>query len=142
AYKESPEEHSPAVSFSFLPVIANLVVIILSQFLGALGATPDKLPTRLQTLLQSLTVLSNGFILTALMWGSMLALLIDRRPRMAALCAGACAVFSLFGLIHSVLPSGAVYLPWNAPNHMPLLIAFSYLVLGGIFLSVTIRTRH
>ena len=142
AYRESPEAHSPAVSLSFLPVIANLVIIILSQFLGALGATSDKLPTRLQTLLQTLTVLSNGFILTALMWGSMLALLIDRRPRMAALCAFACAFFTLFGLIHSVWPSGAVYLPWNAPSHMPFLIAFSYLLLGGIFLSVTIRTRH
>jgi len=142
AYRESPEAHAPAVSLSFLPVIANLVIIILAQFLGALGSTPDKLPMRLQTMLQTLTVLSNGFILTALMWGSMLALLIDRRPRMSALCAFVCAFFTLFGLIHSVLPSGAVYLPWNAPNHMPFLIAFSYLLLGGIFLSVTIRTRH
>lgn len=142
AYRESPEAHSPAVSFSFLPVIANLVMIILGQFLGVPGAVPDKLPTRLQTLLQTLTVLSNGFILTAMMWGSMLALLIDRRPRMAALCAFACALFTLFGLIHSVLPSGAVYLPWNVPNHMPFLIAFSYLLLGGVFVSLTIRTRH
>ena len=34
AYKESPPSHSPAVSLSFLPVIASLVMIILGQFLG------------------------------------------------------------------------------------------------------------
>ena len=37
AYSESPPSHSPAVSLSFLPVIASLVLIILGQFLGALN---------------------------------------------------------------------------------------------------------
>jgi AGZA family xanthine/uracil permease-like MFS transporter len=69
AYSESPPSHSPVVSLSFLPVIASLVIIILGQFLGALNLTPDKLPLRLQHLHQTLTMLSNGFILTGLLWG-------------------------------------------------------------------------
>jgi AGZA family xanthine/uracil permease-like MFS transporter len=137
AYREAPQAHSPAVSFSFLPVIANLVIIILGQFLGAAAVTAERLPPHLQTLLQTLTVLSNGFILTALLWGSMLAFLIDRRPRLAALCALTCSLFSLFGIIHSVLPSGAVYLPWAVASPAHYTIALAYAVLCGIFMTLT-----
>jgi len=134
AYRESPDGHSPAVSFSFLPVIANLVMIVLGQFLGALSVAADKLPARLQTLLQTLTVLSNGFILTALLWGSILAFVIDRRPRAAAACCLACAALTLFGLIHSIFPSGEVYLPWTVSSGTHFTIAAGYLFLGGVLL--------
>jgi AGZA family xanthine/uracil permease-like MFS transporter len=137
AYKEAPEAHSPAVSLSFMPVIANLIIIILGQFLGAMAITTDMLPVRLQALHQSLTVLSNGFILTALLWGSMLAFLIDRKPRLAALCTFACAVFSLFGIIHSILPNGEVYLPWAVTSRVHYTIALAYTLLSGIILTLT-----
>ena len=134
AYRESPEAHSPAVSFSFLPVIASLVMIILGQFLGALSISANELPARLQGLLQTLTVLSNGFILSALLWGSILAFIIDRRPRPAAICALACAVLTLFGIIHSLMPSGEVYLPWAVPSGTHFTIAAGYVLLGLILL--------
>jgi AGZA family xanthine/uracil permease-like MFS transporter len=137
AYKESPPEHSEAVSFSFLPVIASLIMIVLGQFLGAAGITPDKLPVRLNVLLQSLTVLSNGFIMTALLWGGMMAYVIDHRPRMAALYALVCAFFSMFGIIHSVLPTGEVYLPWKVASHAHYTLALGYTLLAGIFLILT-----
>ena len=142
AYKEAPEAHSPAVSLSFMPVIANLVIIILGQFLGAMAITPDKLPIRLQVMYQSLTVLSNGFILTALLWGSMLAFLIDRKPRLAALCTFACALFSLFGIIHSVSPAGEVYLPWMVASQAHYTIAFAYVLLSVILLTFTRKTNR
>jgi len=142
AYKEAPEAHSPAVSLSFMPVIANLVIIILGQFLGAMAITPDKLPVRLQVVHQSLTVLSNGFILTALLWGSMLAFLIDRKPRLAALCTFACALFTLFGIIHSVLPTGEVYLPWTVASHAHYMIALAYILLSAILLTFTRKTNR
>ena len=130
AYKESPEAHSPAVSISFLPTVANLVMIILGQYLGAFSAAAEKLPARLQGLLQTLTVLSNGFILTALLWGSMLAFIIDQRPRPAASCALACAALTLFGLIHSIFPSGEVYVPWSVSSGRHYSIAAGYGLLG------------
>ncbi|HVN72926.1 MAG TPA: MFS transporter [Desulfomonilia bacterium] len=136
AYKEAPPEHSEAVSFSFLPVVASLIMIVLGQFLGAAGITSDKLPVRLSTMLQTLTVLSNGFIMTALLWGAMAAFVIDRRPRMAALYALSCAACTLFGIIHSILPTGEVYLPWKAASNLHYTIALSYAVLAGIFLTV------
>jgi len=134
AYKESPAAHSPAVSISFLPTVANLVMIILGQYLGAFSAAAEKLPARLQGLLQTLTVLSNGFILTALLWGSMLAFIIDKRPRPAASCALACAALTLFGLIHSILPSGEVYFPWTVSSGMHYQIAAGYGLLGVVLL--------
>jgi len=142
AYKEAPEAHSPAVSLSFMPVIANLVIIILGQFLGAMAITPDMLPMRLQVMYQSLTVLSNGFILTALLWGSMLAFLIDRKPRLAALCTFACAIFTLFGIVHSVSPTGEVYLPWTVASHAHYTIALAYALLSGILLTFSIKTNR
>ena len=135
AYREAPDAHSPAVSLSFLPVVANLIMIILGQFMDAAGILSEKLPVRLQVMLQTLTVLSNGFILTALLWGSMLAFLIDRRPRLAALCSMLCVVFSLFGVIHSIAPTGAVYLPWLCASHLHYMIAIAYLFLTLIFLT-------
>ena len=133
AYKETPESHSPAVSFSFLPVIANLVIIILTQFLVFAGITPDTFPPRLHILYQSLTVLSNGFIVTAMLWGSIVSLIIDCRPHAAGIYALCCGGLTLFGLIHSVLPTGEIYLPWSAPNNINYLIAVSYALLACVF---------
>ena len=139
AYSESPPAHSSAVSLSFLPVIASLVLIILGQFLGAAGITPDKLPLRLQHLHQTLTMLANGFILTGLLWGSMLAFLIDHRARLAALCAALCGLLTLFGVIHSVMPTGELYLPWRVASSAHYMLALAYLALAGILLILTGR---
>ncbi|MCE5210296.1 MAG: MFS transporter [Deltaproteobacteria bacterium] len=137
AYNNSPPAHSPAVSFSILPVVASMVLIILGQFLGATGVTPDKLPVRLQIMHQTLTMLSNGFIITGLLWGSMLAFLIDHKAKLAALCAAVCAVLTLFGVIHSVMPTGALYLPWRIASRAPYILAAAYMGLSCIFLSLT-----
>lgn len=142
AYREAPEAHSPAVSLSFMPVIANLVMIVLGQFMSAAALSADGLPFRLQALHQSLTVLSNGFILTALLWGSMLAFMIDRRPGLAALCTLTCALFSLFGIIHSVLPTGAVYLPWAVSSHAHYTIALAYFLLSGILMTLSGKSNE
>jgi len=143
AYKDSPPAHSPAVSLSFLPVVASLMLIILGQFMGALNATPDKLPVRLQIMHQTLTMLSNGFILTGLLWGSMLAYLIDNKARLAALYCAVCAVLTLFGIIHSVMPSGELYLPWRVTStHAHYMLAVAYLALSCILLLLTGKANN
>lgn len=60
--------------------------------------------------------LGHGFILTAMLWGSFFALIIDRRLRRAAVFILICAVFTLFGIIHSLAPAGEMYLPTRAPG--------------------------
>ncbi|MEN6622464.1 MAG: MFS transporter [Smithella sp.] len=140
AYEEVPSAHFPAVSFSFLPVVADLIMIILNQFLAGAGMTADKLPAHLQTMLQSLTILSNGFILTAILWGSILAFLIDRKPKQAALCTFSCAVLALFGIIHSIFPNGEVYLPWKLSSNLHYTIALAYVLMAIVFLSIKLNS--
>jgi AGZA family xanthine/uracil permease-like MFS transporter len=134
AYRESPPEHAAAVSLSFLPVVASLIVIVLGQYLSAAGIALERLPRHLQTLHVSLVMLSNGFILTGLLWGSLLAFLIDHRPRGAALSAAVCGVLTLFGVIHSVRPTGALYFPWQVASSAHYGVAAGYAALAAVFL--------
>ncbi len=140
AYRESPPAHSAAVSLSMLPVIAGLVTILLGQFLAGLNLSAQALPDRLQQLHQTLNLLANGFILTGLLWGSLLAFLIDHKARLAALCAAVCGILTLFGVIHSVLPSGGLYLPWRGDGAAHYQIALAYGILSVILLILTGRT--
>ena len=59
-------------------------------------------------------LLAHGFILTGMLWGAALAFLIDRRIAAMAVSLLVAAGLSVFGIIHSVLPSGGIYLPWSA----------------------------
>jgi AGZA family xanthine/uracil permease-like MFS transporter len=133
AYTSVEKVQWPAVTFSFFPTIAYLVCTILGQFLPHLSAPVAELPSNLKNMYQTLTFLGNGFILTAMLWGGMFAYLIDKRPRMSALYALACAAAALFGFIHSIFPSGEVYLPWNINGQLHVEIALAYLVVAGIF---------
>jgi AGZA family xanthine/uracil permease-like MFS transporter len=59
-------------------------------------------------------MLANGFILTAMLWGAFLAFLIDHRFTASSATLAICSGLSFFGVIHSVLPTGGIYLPWSA----------------------------
>ena len=87
--------------------------------------------------------LGNGFILTAMLWGAFLAVLIDRRLKIASLYLGIMAVATFFGVIHSALPEGSVYLPWNLATPLlrsiPYQFAAGYVVLAAIILLLSIR---
>lgn len=57
--------------------------------------------------------LGQGFILVAMIWGATVAFIIDRQIVRAAITMTVAAIFSLFGIIHSIFPTGSLYLPWN-----------------------------
>jgi AGZA family xanthine/uracil permease-like MFS transporter len=61
--------------------------------------------------------LGQGFILIAMIWGSVAAFIIDRKIVRAAATLAIAAVFSLFGIIHSVFPNGSLYLPWRLQDN-------------------------
>jgi len=75
-------------------------------------------------------VLGNGFILTAVVWGAAVAALLDRRFLAGALAFAVASAATLFGLMHSPVPSGAVFWPWAAPGPEPLTLAGTYGVLA------------
>lgn len=151
AYGATPRRHMAAVTVAVLPSVAVIVQILLSQvYNGALmSAAIDPQGTLVRTGLTNpafvqtvgvMIMLASGFILTAMLWGAAVAFLIDRRIVAAALALVACAVLALFGFIHSVLPSGGIYLPWQVPSTLPYHWAAGYLALAGMILALG-RTR-
>ncbi len=132
----SPARHVPAVMFAYFPTVARLLQIKLSnpefvpvaKFNALLAAEGKSLSELLVTV-----ALGNGFILTAMLWGGFLAKLIDRRLRAASSYLLLLAILTLFGIIHSAIPEGNMYLPWTLPapvNRIPYQFAAAYIVLA------------
>lgn len=143
AFMACERRHAPAVTLTLLPTIARLVTIKLStlippeRFQELLNAPGKTLPELLV-----IVALGNGFILTAMLWGSIAVHLIDRRLRAAAGYSIACAVFTWFGLIHSALPDGNLYLPWNlagAARSLANQFAAAYVALAVMFFALQIK---
>lgn len=93
--------------------------------------------------LQTLQILSSGFILTSLLWATALASIIDRRLLRAAMFLGICGLCSLFGIIHSPLPGSPMVLFWDMPDlplaaagQTPVYWAVAYAVMAVIMLAV------
>lgn len=136
-----PVEHYPAVAFAFIPNIAR-VIAIKGNYSdnGVFPALIEKLtqdPGRYLDEKLLVPALGNGFILTAMLWGAFFAFMIDKKLKHCSLFLFILSVLSFFGLIHSVDPSGIMYLPWNLPEvirSVPYQFALGYLVLGIIIL--------
>ena len=84
-------------------------------------------------------------MLTALLWGSALVFIIDRRRLATALVFALASLATVFGLIHSPLPSGVVFWPWasGAPVAAVLPLVGAYGVLAALSLlgAAGARTR-
>jgi len=134
SYFATPRRHYPAVALACLPALAYLVMLFVDQTLAATGSSLEKvvaLPGPLGEQLQTMRVLSAGFILTSLLWGALLASLIDARLRAAAGFCAVAALLSLFGVIHSPLEGSPLVLPWqelpgHAAGRTPLNMAAAY----------------
>ena len=113
AFQAVPREHAPAVAVGLFPAIGGWGVLILTQTLGAagiasgdgtLGATVLERPDAFAMAgmhLDGLVALSQGFMLTCMVWASVSALLIDRRFLPAATWALVGATLSFFGFMHA-----------------------------------------
>lgn len=143
AFRACPAAHAPAVAFAYFPTVARLLQIKLSNpsfvppdNFNRLLAEPGKgLPELLV-----IVALGNGFILTAMLWGAFLAKLIDRRLRACAAYLFILAALSFFGVVHSALPEGNMYLPWNlaAPfKRIPCQFAAAYAAMAAMLLALS-----
>ena len=130
AFVESPRRHAPAVAFSIIPAVGYLVLTYADSLIGKLDPA-ILLPGDLTEEIGILCAVGHGFILTAILWGGLLADLIDGKLRRASLYFLACAVFTMFGLIHSVTPSGEIYLPWHIGNSLVWQIALGYGIMAA-----------
>jgi AGZA family xanthine/uracil permease-like MFS transporter len=114
AFLASPPRHGAAVALTFVPVVAAVVLIETGGLLAGLGRSPSDLTGEARLTHQTLLVLGNGFILTSVLWGSALVCIVDRRHALAAAVFAIASVATLFGVVHSPLPSGALFWPWAA----------------------------
>ena len=68
---------------------------------------------------QTLRILSGGFIVTSLLWASAVVALIDQRLRLAAGYFAVAAACSFVGIIHSPLPGSPLVNPLQLPDNLP-----------------------
>ena len=129
AYQGTPSAHAPAVTIAFLPSVAELVRIVGGMFTG--GAPAEGGPARFA---HQVDVLAHGFIITGMLWGAIVVALLEGRRRQAAGLSFLTAGFVAFGLVHSVLPTGALYLPWAVDGHEHLALSAAYVAMGLVFL--------
>jgi adenine/guanine/hypoxanthine permease len=133
AFMESPRKHVPAVVFSIIPAVGYLMLIQIGGLLAELHPAPILSADRI-TQMDILRALGQGFILTAILWGGCLADLIDGKHRRAAGFMLLCAVFTLFGFMHSVAPAGEIYYPWKIGNSLIWQMAIGYALVGAFIL--------
>jgi AGZA family xanthine/uracil permease-like MFS transporter len=126
AFLASPRAHGAAVAIAFVPAAAALVVIQGGGLLSALGRGPGDLTGEAAAGWQALVVLANGFILTALLWGWAVVAILERRPAVTAALLAVASAATLFGVIHSPLPSGALFWPWAMPAPVSAQLAGAY----------------
>lgn len=108
AFQATPAAHGAAIVFALVPHVADL---LKKQLDGTLlevlrqGAVTPALASRLAdnqgVYFQSYAMLSHGAIITGLLWGSIVAFLIDGNLRKAMLFSFFAFVLSLVGLIHA-----------------------------------------
>lgn len=147
SFQACPKRHAPAVAFAFFPTIARLLAIKL----GNPEAVPPDIYNKLITLpgkslpeMLVIVALGNGFIVTAMLWGAFLAELIDRKLRSSAIYLGILSIFTFFGIIHSAMPDGVMYLPWELSGiakQIPYQFAVAYMILG-LFLFLMSWTKE
>ncbi len=114
SFRATPRRHYPALALACVPALAYLASILLNRIVRGAGLPFSGYGPETQVWLQTITILSGGFLLTSLIWGTSLAWMIDGRMRAAASAFALAGVLALFGVIHSPLPSGPILAPWSA----------------------------
>lgn len=153
AFEATPSRHAPAVALGLFPAIAAWGLLILTQTLGAANfATGDfslaeqilKQPKAFSSAglqLEGLVALSQGFMISSLIWSASGTCLIDRRFTTAAIWMLVGAVAAFFGFIHAgtVSPSGATYqIGWASGG----VWSMGYLLSALFFGILAIWSRH
>ncbi|MBS7456809.1 hypothetical protein [Coralloluteibacterium stylophorae] len=147
AFEATEAKYHAAVVIAFFPALAQMLLIRLGDpavvppaHFAALFATVDHgLPA-----LAVVVLLGNGFIITSMLWAGMLVALIDARPLRACRWLLAAAALTLFGVIHSAVPGGGLYLPWTLaglPRTLAFQFAGAYCALAVVFALLALQRR-
>jgi AGZA family xanthine/uracil permease-like MFS transporter len=128
AFQAVPRIHAAAVVIAILPNLAQWATGLIDNSLSAAGTTAAKVGNaalgNAGVVYDGLATLGQGAVLAGLVLGAVVTFVIDKRFVAAAIAAGAGAVMSFVGLIHSP------QIDWAANPQ----VALGYLLLGVICL--------
>ncbi len=136
AFTGGDVRHAPALLFAIVPGILNYTFTKVSELYGKLGvAVQQTLGAEWIAGYNLLGAMSKGYILTSILWGAMIVWIIDNRLVRAAMAALVAALCTEVGIIHSVAPTGGMYLPWaigdlGGLELLPHRLAAGYLIAG------------
>jgi AGZA family xanthine/uracil permease-like MFS transporter len=102
-------KHYPALALAALPALAYLAALVLKNVFGATAVPEGELG---RSLLQTLRCLSNGFLISGMLWAAALAMLLDGRLKTAAAFLATAGVCAFFGVIHSPLADERIGIPY------------------------------
>jgi adenine/guanine/hypoxanthine permease len=148
SFLATKSKYYAALGLACLPALAALIMIFADKILAKSNLTIDALGSPLSDQIQTLRILSAGFIVTSLLWASAMANLIDRDLQGAARYLGVAALCALVGIIHSPTPGSPLSLPWAlgdlpkaAAGQTPIYVAAGYAVMA-ILLAAWGRYQH
>jgi len=113
AFQASPKPHALAVAAGLIPALAAWLLVQVQTTLQVAGtdlaSTVDRFAPDLY--IRGVIALSQGFLLTSIIYAAVMACVIDRKFKHAAAWLLAAAVFSAVGLIHAykLTPGGVEY---------------------------------
>ncbi|HSE95549.1 MAG TPA: MFS transporter [Methylomirabilota bacterium] len=136
AFLASPPRHAPAVALAFVPAVAALVLLQVNGALAGAGRSAADLQGEAALALEAVRVLGNGFILTALVWGSVVALIVDHRLLSASAVCAVASVATLGGVIHSPLLTGGLFWPGSLESAWPGRLAGAYGLLAALLVGL------
>jgi AGZA family xanthine/uracil permease-like MFS transporter len=103
AFQASPQPHALAVAVGLIPSLASWLLVQIETTLRVAGtslaATADKFAPNLY--LHGVIALSQGFLLTSLLYAGIVAFVIDRKFKRAAAWMLVASLLSAFGFIHA-----------------------------------------
>jgi adenine/guanine/hypoxanthine permease len=110
SFKVTPVRHQAALALAMLPALAAMALVPLNAVLGM----RDPASTDGAVLLMTLRCLSNGFIVTSLLWAAALSAIIEGHLRRGAAFLVVAGIAALFGIIHSPEPDAPIAWPTAA----------------------------
>ncbi|MEM7180269.1 MAG: NCS2 family permease [Spirochaetota bacterium] len=161
AFAASPKEHAPAVVIGLFPALAGWAILLIqsvfnyaqgyvNQALSKAGSsetialTLEKAPLDVPFLpytLGGLISLSQGFLLTSMVWGAIAVFIIERDFRKSSYWSFAGAMLAALGLIHSFsLQGNAILNNYSIPASKDFLVA--YLLLAVLFFLFGIKQKN
>lgn len=151
SFSSTDARHAPAVLFSLVPAILNYAFTKVDDLYNRVGAATVEAAMGARFMAWNegyilLGTLSRGYILTSMILGALFVWIIDGKLKRASAISAIAAILTLFGVIHSVLPSAGMYLPWALPDLggtelWAWRLALGYSILSALLLALNAVAR-